>query len=147
MNCISDEIIQYYIDNELTPEDRAGTEKHLTDCPECRKRLEEQRQLASFLKEANTETFEMEIPAFVPPSPKRELPLWKRRLYLYPGVAACCALLIYIMVHSSHKQVLPEAEYSIFYNLEGEFDSNKPFSQQDLQLYAVDRNGNIVELY
>ena len=144
MRCISDEILQQYIDNELTPEQEKDVEVHLDTCSECRKRLEEQNLFVSFLRETNSSEDNVEIPAFLP-SQNQPAPI-RRKRYLYPIVAACCILALMVAIYPFQKKDIPENEYIILYDIEGGYDSNLPFSQQNFRTYAIDGAGNRIEI-
>lgn len=146
MKCISEEIRQLYIDNELNQSERSEIERHLSSCPECLKKLEEQMQLISFLKETGKDESRIEIPVFnIPvkqPKPFFGQP-WKRYLYL---AAACCISLLFFTVYPLLKDKSDKQEYFILYGVENGFDSNLPYSEQEVYPYLIDKDGNIVEI-
>ncbi len=45
------ELISSYYDGELNPEQKKKVEKHLEDCPECRKELEEMRKFEEVMSQ------------------------------------------------------------------------------------------------
>ena len=60
--------IQKYLDNELSPEERNEVEKHLENCQECSKQIDNQRVFAENVKKS-IEAFvpnEAEIPDCIP---------------------------------------------------------------------------------
>lgn len=141
MRCIDEEKLQLYIDNELSESKQSKVKTHLASCKVCRDKYESQLSFVSFLQEMNPEDNRIEIPSFALPSIRNK----NRKKFFYPAVAACLALLL-ITVYSLRKESLQE-EYIIFYQMEDDFDSNKPFSEQKTSLHLVDKEGNIINEY
>ena len=143
MSCINDEILQLYIDGELESKDRLNVEKHLRECFLCREKIAEQTRFVDFLKSTDSIENQIEIPVFVPlveKAPKKAL-----KPYLYPLVAACCGAFLYFSTYPLMKKPDAEKQYLILYDIVGGYDSNLPFMQQELEIYVLDENGNIVE--
>lgn len=143
MKCIDNEILQRYIDKELNPAEQSEVKKHLLECSHCKKKMEQQMQFISFLKAVNIDESSINIPPFIISASQPKIYRWKR--YLYPALAACCALLL-ITIHFMQKTTTQEG-YIILYDMEGGFDSNIPFSQQELRMYVIDKDGNRVEIH
>lgn len=146
MNNINGEIIQKYIDKELSEKEQETVREHIYACPECKKQLNEQEQIVSFLKEnISTKSKQIIIPEFNYPLKSKK----KRSIYkkcFYAAAIACCTLLLFFAIYPLKKSVTEtEDEYIIIYNMDNEFDSNKPFSEQNISLYLVDGEGNIIE--
>ena len=45
MSHVDDGMMHGYLDGELSPAETRGIDAHLTECPHCRRRLEEERAL------------------------------------------------------------------------------------------------------
>jgi hypothetical protein len=83
------------------------------------------------------------IPEFVAPnlSTRRFNIKIKNYIIYAASVAACVAFLILFLPLRKNKA----NEFQMIYCLEGEFDSNRPFAQQEMTIRIFDANGRIVE--
>ncbi len=99
------ELLSGYIDDELTGEERAQLEAHLVECQECATILGELRRVvgrAAGLEDRPPVTdlwpdVARRIGARVflaAPAPKRRAPLWRRRVFSLPELAAAATVLM-----------------------------------------------------
>ncbi|MDH4158353.1 MAG: zf-HC2 domain-containing protein [candidate division Zixibacteria bacterium] len=109
MNCLSREILQAYLDNEVPAETRADIERHLDECPPCRGQLESVKSDAALVRELVSQLAgePPPIPAFVPPENRiatgaavwtslfDAVAGWRGRLW-WPAAAAGLALLLFL---------------------------------------------------
>jgi len=143
MKCIDYEIIQKYIDGETTNEETESITRHIDKCPKCANNITEQKKFADIIKREMESLVDIsdEIPEFVNRRPR----IWRQNLkikhYLY-AVSAACAIFAFIFFYSAKKS---ENEYRLIYSYYGEFDSNKPYSQQEIVIKIIDSKGKIVE--
>ena len=125
-----DEItIQKYIDNELSPEEKIEVEKHLENCKECIKQVENQRVFAENVKKS-IEAFvpnEVEIPDFnITYQPKKTRTL---RIVLISSLSTACAILLAFFIIKGFKKEPENFDIYDFITIE-EYDANKPMTEQ-----------------
>jgi len=146
MKCINDELIQKYIDGETHAPETESIEKHVEKCPLCAHRIEEQRVFAGNIKSTlnSWRTNPVAIPEFVTPAaPKRRL-IIKTKYYIYTAsVAAACVIFLALFLLPRENETI---EYQMVYYFDGDFDSNRTFSQQEMTIKIFDANGKIIEL-
>lgn len=144
MKCISEKIIQQYIDNEIGSEERLMVEKHISECAECANNIKKQELFANFIKLNinDLDKKEVKIPDFVKPNTLRKKKL--KRNILFATIGAACILAFFVLFSPKEKS---DENYFILYKIEGEFDANKTFAQQEMDFYIVDSEGNIVEIF
>lgn len=128
-----DEItIQKYIDNELSPEEKIVVEKHLENCKECRKQVENQRVFAENVKKSFDRLVpdNLEIPEFkVSYQPKKNRTL---RIALISSISTACAILLaFFIIKGVKKEPEKNENFDIydFITIE-EYDANKPMTEQ-----------------
>lgn len=144
--CISDEMIQMYIDKELDESDKTIIERHLEACEDCRQRFQEHEKLISNFKEelSLVDKRSIKIPEFKPKK-DRIITIRKVKLSYWKWTAAVLlittSLFIYKQVNTRSDQ---NVQY-IFYDMDSEIDANKPWHEQSVSLYIIDESGNIVE--
>jgi len=121
--------IQKYLDNELSPEKRNEVEKHLENCQECSKQVENQRVFAENVKKS-IETFvpnEVEIPDFkIAYQPKKTRTL---RIVLISSLSTACAILLAFFIIKGFKKEPENYDIYDFITIE-EYDANKPMTEQ-----------------
>ncbi|MGF1587096.1 MAG: anti-sigma factor family protein [Bacteroidales bacterium] len=145
MRCIKTEIIQKYIDGEISPEETALIEEHISDCEKCAAAVEQQKRMSDgIIKAINLFALDnKEIPAFVAPSVGLKKPLKTIKRAAFYISAACILLFILLIlpkgVPENHHQI------SIIHSIGPEVDANKPVTRQEIVVYVIDENGNIIE--
>ena len=144
MKCIKDEIIQKYMDGETTARETAAIEKHLETCSFCAQKIENQRVFAKRLKEEmeNWGTVPHAIPEFKVPNFSKRRFIIKNKYYMYAASAA--AVIAFLVIFLLPKESKTN-EYQMIYCLDGDFDSNRPYSQQEMSIKIMDKNGNLIE--
>ena len=133
MNCLSDEKIQAYIDNELFAEEQQQVKRHIDHCPECKNRYIAQKQfLDTFLQDFNSGTEDISIPGFQYPT-KGVKPEFKIKRLFWLGAAA--VILFFLFVYSPNEEhIQNETEEAFMLEIDYEVDANKPWSEQDLTI-------------
>ena len=145
MKCFDEELIQQYIDGELTTEETGFVRQHLINCSECRNRTEQQRSTVVEMKAMLNHLVpaaEPEIPVFHKPEMttihKKKRNSY-RHIWLTSAAAAC--LVAWIVFCPEQKET--ERESRFFYSIEGEYDANKTYLDQEINV--IDENGQIVK--
>jgi hypothetical protein len=83
------------------------------------------------------------IPEFVAPNLSTRRFIKKNKYYMYAAsAAACIALLVLFLFPKENKG----SEYQMFYCIDGDFDSNRPCSQQEMTIMVIDKNGRIIDI-
>ena len=147
MKCIDDELIQRYIDGETDLQETNRIEKHLAECSRCTQNVEEQRVFADVIK---TEIGQwgrqpVIIPELVTPVFRKHRLNLKIRHYIY-AVSAACAVLLFVFIRSEKSGDEPNMiTVELIYSFEGDFDSNKTVSQQEMTFFMITHDGKIVE--
>jgi len=143
MKCIDDELIQKYIDGEAHSEEVLRIEKHVASCPQCARKIEEARAFSDGIKRkiGHWGRQPVVIPEFVMPvTGKRKLNV-KIKHYIY-AVSAACAIFLIVSLFPGQKS---EKEIRLMYNFDGDFDANRPVSEQEMSIIMIDADGRIVE--
>jgi len=142
MNCISEENIQAYIDNELSINEKSKINEHITQCEYCTNNVHKQRMLASMLKENIAFDEPIAIPditQIIDGSPR-----WSKEQYIKSifYVAAAASIVLALLIGLNKKQELtPELTHD--YANHFEFDANKSITDQDFEITIIDSEGNI----
>lgn len=142
MRCIDDELIQSYVDDELTPEEVVRIEGHLEHCEACKAKISKQRKLATHVK--GTLNLLTEEPIDIPKSPKKIHALRSRRL-IY-GVAAACIAVLLLIIFQNKDTAVENNEY-IMQIVEYDYDANRSLSDQELIIEFIDPEGNLSEYF
>jgi len=125
-----DEItIQKYIDNELSPEERAAVEKHLENCKECSEQVENQRVFSEKVKDSLNGFVpdDIKIPEFkLSYQPKKTRTL---RIVLISSLSTACAILLAFFIIKGLKKEPENFDIYDFITIE-EYDANKPMTEQ-----------------
>jgi predicted anti-sigma-YlaC factor YlaD len=145
MKCIKTEKIQKYIDREISPEEAALIEEHISDCEKCATAVEQQKRFSNgIIKAINLiATDNKEIPSFVAPSGRLKKPFKTiKRAAIF--ISAACILLFILLILPKK---VPENQHqiSIIHSIGPEVDANKPVTRQEIVFYVIDENGNINE--
>ena len=143
MKCIDDELIQRFIDGETDSQETERIEKHLAGCAQCARNVEEQRAFTNAIKRKLRQEIEVIVPEFFKPvSRTRRLNL-KIRHYIYAASAAA-VLLIFVLRPEQNKEEL-NTVVQLIYSFDGDFDSNKTVSQQEMTFFMITSDGKVVE--
>lgn len=143
MKCIKDELIQRYLDGEVSSQEREMVQSHIRTCEKCACRIEEQQVFIVHLKKQLRPSFRqpIEIPPFAMSKVNKHCFLTNKKYILYATSVACILLLLLLFVHPRKKDA---AEFQPLFLLESDFDANKPVSQQDMMIYLIDSEGRII---
>ncbi len=143
MKCISEALIQKYIDKETTALEQEYINKHLAGCPQCAEQIEEMRKKATQFKQwvGLIDEENIEIPSFVRPASQHRFLHPSTRQLIY-GLSAACILVLFLLI-SPKKEEKVELVYS--YDLESEFNANLPISEQDMEFKITDSEGKLIQ--
>jgi predicted anti-sigma-YlaC factor YlaD len=147
MKCIDVELIQSYVDEELTPVEVVRIEDHIKQCEACKARISEQRKLATDVKGTiNLLTEEpVDIPEFEIPQSGLIMPVLRSRRLIYAVAAACIAALLLVIFQNKDRAV--ENNEYIMQIVECEYDANRSLSDQELIIEIIDPEGNLSEYF
>lgn len=147
MNCIKENTIQAYVDNEVSQKEKHRIEAHLHTCDKCAKKAEEIAKRSYALKNAlNLSAGEIKAQQFN--QPKSELRVSKNisiKKLIYASVSIAASLLI-ILLFTNRKAEPEISDISfIVYDLESDYNANLPISEQNLVIHVMDCEGNRIE--
>jgi len=145
MRCIDTDLIQRYIDEELTSEEVVLIEGHLKHCKACSAKISNQRRLATHVKDTINQLAEepVNIPEFeIPQSHKKKHAITSRRI-IY-GVAAACIIVLVLIIFQNKETEAENNEY-FMQLVEYEYDANRSLSEQILIIEIIDPEGNLSE--
>ena len=143
-NCISDEILQCFLDGELIIQKEEQVEKHISECESCRCKFQEMKIfLKIFANEFPViDEDEITIPEFKPMNPK-VMDLQKRK-NIYWWAAAVFFLLLSVFAFYDFGKRNIETEY-VFQQMNSEIDANKPWYEQTSTIYILNESGEIID--
>ena len=150
MKCINNELVQKYIDGETNSQETFEIEKHLSECAECAKKIDEQKAFVALIK-GNTTFWDnqpVKIPEFIAPVPQKFKVNVKIRHLIYAVSAACVILLVVFLF--PFRNVDEERHNNIvhlIYTIDGDFDANKTITQQEMKIIMIDSEGKIIEYF
>jgi predicted anti-sigma-YlaC factor YlaD len=147
MRCIDSDLIQKYIDEELTPEEVVLIEGHIKHCKTCTAKISNQLKLVTSVKDTiNLLTEEtVDIPEFeILQSHKKMHVITSRRL-IYAVAAACITILLLIIFQN--KETAAENNEYFMQLVEHEYDANRSLSEQKLIIEIIDPEGNLSEYF
>ena len=147
MRCIDSDLIQKYIDEELTPEEAVLIEGHIKHCKACKAKIRNQRKLATHVKDAiNLLTGEVvDMPEFEIPQNREKMHGLTTRRLIYGVAAACIAVLLLILFQN--KDTVAENNEYIMQIVEYDYDANRSISDQKLKIEIIDPEGNLSEYF
>ena len=144
---MDEEIIQQYIDGELSPPKSEAIENHIATCKDCSDRIAEQETRKKLVVDAlnilaepvNDVTLEdISIPY---PQKRKQSVL----LRFIPLLAAASAILFIVVFFSQRKT--PHNGTALLYDVPfaGEIDANKPIIDQELTITVISPDGRITK--
>jgi len=144
MKCINDEMIQKYIDGEINVQEAENIAKHAEKCAFCAQKIAEQRTFANYIKKEveNWSAEPVAIPEFVAPNLSKRRFIIQKKYYIYATSAAACAIFLVFFLLPKENKV---SDYQMIYCFDGDFDSNRPYSQQEMTIKVFDSNGKMIE--
>ena len=145
MKCINDELIQKYIDGETDSQETVRIEKHLADCSPCAQNLAERKAFADAIKTKIGQWGRQPVivPGFVAPVFRKHRLKLKVRHYVY-AVSAACAVLLFVFLRPEQSEDDLNTTVHLMYSFDGDFNSNRPISQQEMTIKVMGADGNIV---
>lgn len=143
MRCISDELIQKFVDKEVSIKESSVVQSHLTTCSKCAEKVEERRLTANRIKEllGSLNKNEIHVPVF------QESEYQGKTLYIhlkkifYAASAACLIVLFFIL----HQKPKDEIEFAYSYDIESEYNANLPLSEQEMVIEIIDSKGRLIK--
>lgn len=139
-NCISNEIMQMYIDKELPVESAKLVEQHLKVCKSCNQRFENQIIFIESLKNSLPSIHENEIiiPAFNIENKSKKSTLLNLANQWRWAAAAILIFGLFVIFQKSFKQRQVKTQYLI-YDSQKEIDANKPWHEQEIEIYFIEQ--------
>jgi len=147
MSCITNDLIQKYIDGEASLQESVSINNHLDNCELCESKVKAQKKLATDIKNAMNSLNEniIKIPPMIfPPQVNRRRPVLRERL-IY-ALAAACVLLFFALV-IPNKQDVNQDEITMLYGFDEDYDANLPLDQQNMIITVVDPAGRTTKFY
>ena len=143
--CLSDEILQQYIDEELTNEQMRNVETHLSTCESCKLAMEEKKSIIEQLKFAleNVEREEIIIPEF----DNKTLEIRnseKHKKLVWWAAASMVLILISVFIFDKPEKVTINLEF-VYREMQSEIDANKPWHEQNSTIYILNESGEIID--
>ena len=147
MKCIDDEIIQKFIDGETDERETNRVSDHLATCSLCVRKVEAHRAFAETIKKEFGKMGKEPtvIPPFIIPTVqkhKRSAKIW----YAISAVAAACAIFaVFFLRHEREESSYQNKTLQMQYGFDGDFDSNKTVSQQEMTIIIIDACGKVID--
>lgn len=143
MRCISDELIQKFVDKEASAKENSIVENHLSTCNKCSKKIDEKRNAVNRIKEliSSVNKNEIHVPIFQMPENHKKTIHIKLKKYAYVASAACL-LILFLLFNQKPKDKI---EFVYSYDIEGEFDANLPLSEQEMVIEIIDSKGKLIK--
>lgn len=147
MSCIKDDLVQKYIDGEVSPEELASIKEHLSGCSACALQIEARERLAKNIKSTIhlLDEAEVNIPAFIVPEhnkPKKRTIINK---YFLAVSAASILILVLFLLNKDGQHA--DSDLIFVNSFESEFDANRTISQQEMVINIIDANGKVSEFH
>ena len=145
--CLSEKMIQMYIDNEIDTFEKAGMEKHFAECKNCNRRLYEFKKMISDFKQSMSlvNIDSIEIPEFkheeTPLISGKKHPAFYWKWAVAAVILIASSLLIYNKLNTNSQN---DVQYIIF-DMSSEVDANKPLHEQSMSIYIIDKSGKKTE--
>ena len=142
MKCISDELLQKYIDRETSKGEEEYVKEHLQNCVQCAEKVDDMQYASNRIKQLLrfVEKEEIEIPTFKSPVHDKRSANFK--IIIYSVSAACLIFFFTYIFHNPNKEI----ESSFSYDLEGKYNANLPLIEQEMKISIYDSNGNLIVL-
>lgn len=142
MKCMSDELIQKFVDKETSAKESSFVNSHLATCGKCLKKVEERRNTANRIKQliGSLNKDEIQIPLFQRPENQRKAFYLRLKRVGYVASAACLVVLFFIL----HQDSKDKVEFVYSYDVESEYNANLPLSEQEMVIEIFDSNGKLI---
>ncbi len=147
MKCIEADLIQKYIDEELTPEEVVLIEDHIKHCKACTAKISNQLKLVTRMKDTINQLTEetVDIPEFEIPQSRKKMHATTSRRLIYIVAAACITILLLIIFQN--KETGAKNNEYFMQLVEHEYDANRSLSEQNLIIEIIDPEGNLSEYF
>jgi hypothetical protein len=141
--CLSEGLIQKYIDKETSEQENAFIISHLADCSKCAKNVESTRQSANRIKQiiGSIDENDIETPSFKKPVARVHI-LHNNIKKIIFAVSAACIIIFFFFIFQKEEE---KTELVFSFDVKSEFNANLPISEQDLVIQIFDSEGNIIE--
>ncbi|MBN2164793.1 MAG: hypothetical protein JW717_00785 [Marinilabiliaceae bacterium] len=143
MRCISDELIQKFVDKEASSKESSIVQSHLTTCSKCAKKVEERQFTANRIKEllGSLNKNEVHVPVFQEPEYQRKAFNFHLKKIVYVTSAACLIILFFIFHQKSNDKI----DFIYSYEIENEYNANLPLSEQEMVIEIIDSKGKLIK--
>jgi hypothetical protein len=143
MKCISDEIIQKFIDKETSAKENFFVQNHLPTCSKCAKKVEESRYSTNHIKKliGSLNKNEIQVPLFKEPE-KQKRTLSIRFNKVFYAASAACLVIFFLVFQQKPKD---EIEFVYSYDVDSEYNANLPLSEQEMVIEIIDSEGNLLK--
>lgn len=147
MSCIKDDLIQKYIDGEVTVQEIARIENHIGRCKECATKIVQQRKRAEVVKDIVNQLGEnpAEVPEMIPVKERTRKSFYRRRLIFYDLAAAC--IIIFVLIVFRNKEPEPQNMIMMVPAFASDVDANRPVSKQSIIIQVIDADGRVSEYF
>jgi predicted anti-sigma-YlaC factor YlaD len=144
-NCLSDEMLQHYIDEELSLNEQIKIEKHLAECEYCSAKFQDKKKLIELLSNGvpSVKDNEIIVPDFHPPE-KQKLEGRKKKHIYWWSTAASILILISLFLFKNTDDTDINLEY-VYKEMNEEIDANKPWHEQTTTIYILNESGEIID--
>ena len=144
MNCFNEDLIQRYIDNEVSESEKQIIEEHIKVCNTCALKLKEQKNLSSFvLDEINSIYIENKtIPKIN--IEQNEAKVIKLKDFII-SLSVACTIIIGLFFFTNYNDNETNNS-SIVQNIEFDIDANKIITEQDMIITVVGPDGEVSEI-
>ena len=141
MKHLDNSLIQKYIDNELAEFEAKEADAHLENCELCRHQIEQRKCFSEKIKSSLDSLVPNEnlIPEFV----FKNHPYQKRKalkIAIISSLSTACAMILILLVIKFSKPKTNDNEFIFDYYTIGDYDANKPFTEQDLAVFDIYHN-------
>lgn len=146
MKCISDGMVQKYIDGETSEKENLLIKYHLADCKECQTKIDGQKALSFKVKSMISLLHEdtKEIPQINLKTNQNINRYSRLKKLLYAAAAASIVGFSVFLVQKYNQN--PEPELIYVYEFENGYDANLTVAQQELVIHVIDPEGNVSEV-
>lgn len=151
MNCLNNETIQAFLDNELTPEQKFDAQTHINSCSLCKANVanykKELQQIASLLNSNISDHQDITIPEFIAPKPKKRKPVSRILVFAAAAVIVTIIGISTIIKHQNEtekkRQMLAMQNWEILQQT----SMNEQWQERMVTITITDKDGNIVEQF
>lgn len=142
MRCISDELIQKFVDKEASVKENSIVQNHLAICSLCARKAEERRYAANRIKKliGSINKEEIHVPVFLKPEKQKQTLHIHLKKFIYAASAACL-LILFLIYHQKPKD---EIEFMYTYDVESEYNANLPLSEQEMVIEIINSKGKLI---